>query len=149
MKNKIALILILVFAVMQLFTIEKVEFKEPDTNDLFAIENVEEGIEVLIRKNCYDCHSNQVKYPWYSNLAPVSWWIQDHIEHGREHLNFSEWGTYSAKKKAHKAEEAYEEVEEGEMPLPSYAFIHRHANLNDDEKHELEEWFKGLEAKYK
>jgi hypothetical protein len=149
MRNKIILILVLVFAVMQLFTIDKVPFKEPGAEDLFSIESAPDEVKDIILSTCYDCHSNQVNYPWYSEIAPVSWWVQDHIEEGREHLNFSAWGNYPAGKKAHKAEEAYEEIEEEEMPLPSYVFAHSEARLNEEQKQLLIKWFKSLEEKHK
>ena len=139
----------LVIACLQLKQIERIPFENPTEQDVFAIENSEEALEIMVKKNCYDCHSNQIKYPWYSSIAPVSWFVQDHIDDGRKHMNFSVWGTYSAEKKAHKAEEGYEEVEEGEMPLESYAFIHRHANLSEEERALIVDWFSSLETKYK
>lgn len=144
MKIKLTLGVILVFAVMQLFTIEKVPYEEPNKNDFIAIERPDEKVEIILKTICYDCHSNQVNYPWYSNVAPVSWWLNDHIEEGREHLNFSEWGTYKKDKKAHKAEEAWEEVEEKEMPLTSYTFIHRDAKLSKDQRELLVNYFKSI-----
>ncbi|WP_273005712.1 heme-binding domain-containing protein, partial [Leeuwenhoekiella blandensis] len=68
---------------------------------------------------CYDCHSNQTTYPWYSNLAPASFYLEDHIKDGKRHLNFSEWEQYSAKRKDHKLDELIEEVEREGMPLES------------------------------
>lgn len=105
-------------------------------------------VEILLKGICYDCHSYQSKYPWYSNFAPLSWWIDDHIEEGREHLNFSIWGNYSAEKKEHKAEECVEEVGEGEMPLTSYQIAHADARLTDEERKLLTDWFATLEQKY-
>ncbi|MEQ8907739.1 MAG: heme-binding domain-containing protein [Vicingaceae bacterium] len=148
MKSKVALLIILVFAILQLFRGENRPYQDPTENDLFAVEKAPEGIELYMKNNCYDCHSNQVNHPWYSEIAPVSWWVQDHVEEGSEHLNFSEWGKYSAKKKAHKMEEAVEEVEEEEMPLLSYTLIHREAILESDEKEALLAWFKSIETKY-
>ena len=145
MKYKISLILVLIFAVLQLFNDAQVPYQEPDQNDLFAQVKADQAIQELIIKNCYDCHSNQVNYPWYSSVAPLSWWIKDHIRHGRGEVNYSEWGLYPADKQAHYAEEAVELVEEGEMPLPSYAFIHRHANLSDEDKAAILGFFKALE----
>tara|TARA_B100001109_G_C18864703_1_gene476392 strand:- start:8042 stop:8497 length:456 start_codon:yes stop_codon:yes gene_type:complete len=149
MKSKIALFVILIFAVLQLFKGENKPYQEPTENDLFAQEEAPEQVALYLKSNCYDCHSNQVNHPWYANLAPISWWIQDHVEHGSKHLNFSEWGTYSAKKKAHKMEECFEEFEEDEMPLPSYTLIHRGAILEKNEKEAVLNWFKSMEKKYK
>lgn len=133
---------------MQLFTGEEVEFEQPTEKDFIVSEKPPKEVEVLLRKICYDCHSNQINYPWYSKIAPVSWWIKDHINVGREHFNFSEWGNYPQGKKAHKAEECWEEVEEGEMPLQSYTFIHRDATLSDTDKALLINYFKQIEAAY-
>ncbi len=149
MKFKIGLGIVLIFAVLQLFNNEKVPYEDPNELDFLLIENPEEKAELLIKNICYNCHSNQIKYPWYSDVAPVSWWINDHIEDGRKHLNFSNWGKYIAEKKSHKAEEAWEEIEEKEMPLQSYTFIHREANLTDEQRELLISYFKTLELKYK
>jgi len=148
MKNKIALILVLLFALLQIIPNEKVAIQEVTEADLFQQEAAEDDLIELVKKNCYDCHSNQVKYPWYSSIAPVSWWIQDHIDHGRGELNFSNWAEYPAGKKAHKAEEVVELVEEGEMPLKSYTFIHRHAKLSKEEKEIITDWFTKLDSRY-
>lgn len=148
MKSKIALTALLVFAIAQLIQPEFAEHQEVNQNDFLQEENPPEELWVYIQTNCYDCHSNQPKYPWYSEISPLSWWIQDHIDEGNEHLNFSEWVTYSAKKKVHKMEEAIEEIEEEEMPLPSYTFVHRSAILEDAKKSALLAWFKQVELKY-
>ncbi len=149
MKNKIGLIVVLIFAVLQIFNSEKVPFQEPTGADIFAQEEAGEEVQLLVKQVCYNCHSNQVKYPWYASISPLSWWIQDHIDHGREHLNFSEWGTYTAKKKAHKAEEAMEELEEEEMPLGSYITMHGEADLSSEERELLINWFATVEGRYK
>jgi hypothetical protein len=102
-----------------------------------------------MKTTCYDCHSEETKTPWYAQVAPFSWWINDHINEGKEHLNFSAFGTYSAKKAAHKMEECYEELEKGEMPLTSYTITHADARLSDEQKATLINWFKSVEKKYK
>ena len=81
-------------------------------------------VAVLLKENCYDCHSDQTQYPWYAEIAPISFWLDDHIEHGKGHFNASAWDSYSIKKKDHKMEELVEMVEEGEMPLKEYTWIH-------------------------
>lgn len=92
----------------------------------------------LAVRACYDCHSNETHWPWYSNIAPLSWLVQDHVDEGREHLNFSEWD----RPQKH-AEEAAEEVEEGEMPLFGYVLLHSSAKLTDTEREAL---IQGLEG---
>jgi len=81
-------------------------------------------ISELLQTNCYDCHSAETKYPWYAEIAPVSYWLADHIKNGKKHFNVSKWDSYSVKKKDHKLDELIEMVEEGEMPLDSYTWTH-------------------------
>ena len=100
----------------------------------------------MLKTSCYDCHSSESKYPWYSNVAPVSWWVKDHINEGREELNFSEWGTFSDKRKAKKIHEVLEEVEEGEMPMTPYLIIHTDAKLSPEQTENFMSWFKKLGA---
>ena len=149
MKNKIILAVILVFGIMQLFRVEKFDYQEPTENGVILYEMPSKQVAQLLDETCLNCHSNQIDYPWYSEVAPVSWWIADHIEEGRERLNFSEWGQYSDAKKEHKAEESWEEVEEKEMPLESYTYLHSEADLTAEEREILIEYFKTLQAKYK
>ena len=104
----------------------------------------------ILTRACYDCHSNKTKWPWYSRVAPVSWWITDHVNEGREHLNFSNWGLSSAKDQAEYAEEIVEEVEEGKMPMSSYVVGHPEAALSETDIATLRAWagqFEGAEEK--
>ncbi len=101
-----------------------------------------EAIKTILRNNCYDCHSNTTVYPWYAEVAPFTFFIDHHIEEGKEHLDFAKWNTYSLKKKDHKMDEFIEEVEEGEMPLESYTLIH--GDLSQEEKELLENWVKSV-----
>ena len=98
---------------------------------------------------CYDCHSNKNVYPWYTYVQPVGWYVKNHIEEGKEHLNFSEFGNYTAEKQAHKLEESYELIEKGEMPLSSYTLIHKEAVLTTEQQTNLVTYFKELERKIK
>ena len=148
MKYKVGLVIVLVFAVMQFFVAEKIPFEESTIDDFIAMEKPNEQVELMLKTICYDCHSNQITYPWYSKIAPVSWFLNDHIKDGMKHLNFSNWGEYAAAKKAHKAEEGWEEVEKQEMPLASYTYMHRDADLSDEERALLVAFFKGVERKY-
>jgi hypothetical protein len=87
--------------------------------------------ELAVRA-CFDCHSNETKWPWYASVAPISWRVQDHVDEGREKLNFSEWD-----RPQEEAEEAAEVVAEGEMPLWDYLLVHAEARLTADEKRAL------------
>lgn len=92
----------------------------------------------ILKEHCYDCHSNHTRYPWYAEVAPVSYWLADHIRHAKGKFNVSKWDTYSVKKKEHKLEELIEEVKEGHMPLDSYTWIH--GDLAEDDKKLLLQW---------
>lgn len=130
--------------IIQFFRIDK-SVPEVNTNeDFITMENPPEEVKNILQKACYDCHSYATVYPWYAEVAPVSWWLADHIEEGREHLNLAAWGSFDLKRKKHKIDEMIEEVEEGEMPLKSYTIMHSDADLSDEEKELLITWLKKL-----
>ena len=147
--KKIAVLLLIVFVVMQFIRPDKNQTDDKDYVLAFESET-KPTVEVkeLLKTSCYDCHSNQTVYPWYNNIAPVSYWIDEHIEHGKEELNFSEWASYSVKKKDHKLEELIEEVEEGEMPLKEYTWTHREARFTNEQKELLINWANAARTKY-
>jgi hypothetical protein len=98
----------------------------------------------LLRSACYDCHSNETRYPWYARVQPVAKWIDHHVEEGRDELNFSIWHTYSDKRRRRKLEECIEVLERGEMPLTSYKLTHPESRLTDAERQLLTDWFRSL-----
>lgn len=143
-KKKILLFFLLLLVIIQVFRIDKsTKAVNPET-DFIAMTSANGEVEHLLKVACYDCHSNQPTFPWYTNIAPVSWWIKHHIDEGSHHLNFSDWGTYSQKRKNHKLEECIEMVEEGEMPMDSYTWMHKDAKLTDAQKLQLVEFFKAV-----
>ncbi|MBL7987172.1 MAG: heme-binding domain-containing protein [Chlorobi bacterium] len=97
-------------------------------------------VEQILRRSCNDCHSNETVWPWYSNIAPVSWLLASDVEDGRKHLNFSTWLTRPAEKRDHKLEELAEEVQKGGMPLPIYLIMHGDAALSNQDVATLKEW---------
>lgn len=103
-------------------------------------------VEQILSRSCYDCHSNNTRYPWYSQVQPLGWWLQHHVDEGKEELNFSAFKTYTEKRKAKKLHEIAEEVEEHEMPLESYTLIHTDAKLSDADRDILLKWCKGQEG---
>lgn len=141
MKNwkKIALGFVLVLLLAQLIPIDRSTPTVAPADDLIVAMQPPPPIADMLKNACYDCHSYESKYPWYSKVAPVSWWIQNHINEGREHLNFSTWGTNMDKGEA--LEECAEEVSEGEMPLRSYTWGHPEARLTKTERQQLANWF--------
>ena len=147
MSQKVKSILIgvlVVFAIMQLFQIDKTNPPARQDEDFITITQPPQKIETILRTACYDCHSHETAYPWYTSVAPISWWIRRHINEGREHLDFSIWAQYDADKKDHKLEECVEEVKEGEMPFNSYTWIHSEAKLSADQRRELADWFASI-----
>ena len=92
----------------------------------------------LAERACFDCHSNETRWPWYSHLAPMSWFVQSHVDEGRQVLNFSEWSRGNGE-----ADEAAETVRNGEMPPRSYTLLHPEARLTDAERDQLA---RGLDA---
>jgi cytochrome c551/c552 len=95
-----------------------------------------EQTQKLAQRACMDCHSNETVWPWYSNVAPVSWLLSSHVRNGRQNLNFSEW-TYNAEDKAKLAKKVEREISGGGMPDPSYLPMHTEAKLTDVEKQQL------------
>ena len=151
MKKKIFYGFIVVVIIIQFFRIDKSNPEINKADDFIEIIKPPQEIATILQNTCYECHSNESKYPWYSNLAPVSWWVKHHIDEAREELNFSKWSTYTPKKKDHKLEELAEEVEEGEMPLTEYTWTHAEAKLTEEQRKQLVDWFKATreEAKTK
>jgi len=94
----------------------------------------------LLERSCRDCHSHDSTWPWYSKVAPVSWWIAGHVNDGRRHFNYSTWGSLEPAKASHALEEVCEVVEEGEMPPASYLFVHREVRLSKEEAGALCQW---------
>ncbi|WP_041633252.1 heme-binding domain-containing protein [Maribacter sp. HTCC2170] len=146
--KKIALALIVVFIGIQFYRPEKNTEKGDYTKDFFIETNPSNEVKLIMKEACYDCHTNNTRYPWYNNIAPVSYWMADHIRHGKGELNFSKWNEYSNKKKAHKLEEVVEVIEDGEMPLKEYTWTHPEAKLTDLQKKAIIEWANGSRVLY-
>ena len=146
--KKIGLLLLIAFVIAQFFG--------PDRNegDLASIEafitetNPPENVKIILKETCFDCHSDVTRYPWYSNITPVNYWMEDHVRHGKGHFNVSKWEGNSIKRKDHKFEELIEMVEAKEMPLNSYTWMHSDAKLSDDEIKAVVDWAKLVRLKY-
>jgi len=143
-KKKIVLFILALLIVFQFIRIDKSTKPVDPALDIIELTKPNEEIASVLKASCYDCHSSQPAYPWYTNIAPVSWWIKHHINEGTHHLNFSDWGNYTQKRKDHKLEECIEMVEEDEMPMSSYTLMHKDAKLSPAQKTLLINWFKAL-----
>ncbi|MCW5898400.1 MAG: heme-binding domain-containing protein [Flavobacteriales bacterium] len=111
--------------------------------DLFAMEQAPPDIQAWVKGACYDCHSYATEYPWYAGITPVNWWLQRHIDEGREVLNFSRWDQYRG---SEAAAESGEEMAEDEMPPKNYTWMHDHARLTPAQHQAVMDWFNGLQA---
>ena len=134
MLRIIFIVVIILLIAIQFVPVNKIN--PPITGEIKAPEKVMQ----ILRTSCYDCHSNEVKWPWYSNIAPASWLVAYDVKEAREHINFSEWQSYSAEDKADDIEEIWEEVKEGEMPLWYYLILHSEAELSENDKMILKDW---------
>ena len=142
------------FSILLLLTLVVIQFIKPDKNNdgyqsvaLFEKEIVPtKEIAMILKNNCYDCHSDQTNYPWYNNISPINYWLEEHIVDGKKHFNVSDWEKYSARKKDHKLEELVEFVDSGEMPLDSYTWIH--GDLSQKDAKLLIQWVEILRIGY-
>lgn len=140
--KKILVVFLVAFIMIQFFPIDKTNPPPTPGMDFLKIKKTSPEIAKIITTSCYDCHSNETKYPWYSNIAPSSWFLKNHIDEGRKHLNFSTFATYEPKRQAHKLEECIEMVEKNEMPVESYIVGHSDAQLTPEQKQALINYFK-------
>jgi len=140
LKKKILVALMLLFVIAQFFSPKK------NQSGLYAIDqfSVETQapteVKKILSQACFDCHSDQTTYPWYNSITPVNYWLNSHVNGGKSHFDVSKWSTYSIKRKAHKLEELVEQVEQGKMPLASYKWTHKGANLSSDQIEALVDW---------
>ena len=94
----------------------------------------------ILDRSCRDCHSNKTVWPWYTNVAPISWWLSNHVNDGRRNLNFSDWAKLPPDRQERKLRQICDEVEDGIMPLSSYLPMHPAARLSDQDKKTLCDW---------
>lgn len=141
-KRKIYLGILALLIIIQFFGIDKTPPPTVAGNDYIELEKPPQQVATLLKNACYDCHSHQTKFPWYTNIQPLGWWIRGHIRGGRINLNFSEWGTYDGKKRAYKTEEMVEEIMDKHMPLKSYTWLHPEAIMTDEDRKAVVDWLK-------
>jgi len=146
--KKVLVVLLIVFIAMQFFAPEKNQGSLETVDAFLAETRPPKKVLAILENTCYDCHSDVTKYPWYNSITPVNYWLEGHIEEGKEHFNLSAWNEYSIKKKDHKLDELIEEVEEKEMPLNSYTWTHGDANLSDEQIQAVIDWAEKVRAGY-
>lgn len=108
--------------------------------DINKVVEMPKNIEGILKTSCYDCHSNNTDYPWYSKIQPGGWWMASHIKKGKEELNFSEFGSYSNRRQQSKLKSIIDAMDDGTMPIPAYTWIHKNAILSNGDKMKLTKW---------
>ena len=136
----IAIGAVVLFAAMQLYRPERVNPPVDPSRTLSAHVSVSPEAASILDRACRDCHSNETRWPWYSHVAPVSWWLADHVGEGREHLNLSDWAKYDARREDRKLDEICEQVTKKQMPIRGYPFMHPQARLTDQDVRTLCAW---------
>jgi len=138
--KKIAIALLIVFVGIQFISTSRNQSNDLLDTDITKSYPVSEKIVKIFKTSCYDCHSNNTNYPWYSKIQPVAWVLEDHIKEGKKELNFSEFGSYSKRRKKSKLKSIASQIEDGEMPLFSYTLLHGNAKLSREDKEEILTW---------
>lgn len=137
--KRIGVALLILLVVIQFVRPEKNKSGE-NSKDISTIFPVPENVSSILQRSCADCHSNQTVYPWYSEIQPVAWWLNDHIGEGKRELNLNAFANYPAAVQKKKMEECMEQIKDDEMPLSSYTFIHTDAVLSDQDKQTINDW---------
>jgi hypothetical protein len=142
--KRIVIGLLAVFVIIQFFRPVKNASAAVTADDINVLYPIPDSVQQVLNKACYDCHSDNTRYPWYFNMQPVSWWMNGHIKDGKHELNFSEFGKRPLAKRAKKLKKLAKEVQEGGMPLDSYTWIHKDAVLTEGEKNMVINWANNL-----
>jgi len=132
---------LLIFVILVFIGIQFVPMNVPadlPVKDGDALE-ASENVQAILERSCFDCHSSHTTFPWYSSIAPVSWFTKDHVKEGREHLNFSTWNSYDDEKKMKYLEKLPKAIK-SKMPMASYLIMHKEAKLSDADKTAIAEW---------
>ena len=145
MIKKIFLFLLIVFIAIQFVHPAKNLSDKLSKNDITLHYPVPDTVLSILKTSCYDCHSNNTRYPWYNNIQPVAWWLNNHVKEGKRELNFSEFASYPLAKQAKKLKNTVKQVKGGGMPLDSYLWIHKDAKLEQGQKDTLIQWANSLQ----
>lgn len=131
-----------------LFLLIVIQFIQPARNksgrllstDISKVVSLPQDVQTILETACYDCHSNNTNYPWYTNIQPVGWMMARHIKEGKEELNFSEFGSYASRRQLSKLKAIANSIKDDDMPLDSYTFIHKNARLTNEDKALIIDW---------
>ncbi len=132
------------FVLIQFIPVDKTNAAVKSSVNFVDVKKTPPKISALIKSACYDCHSNETIYPKYAYFAPFSWSIKSHVNEGREHLNFSVWGTYNVDLKKSMLDKSIQTIQSKAMPLPGYIVYHKDANLSEAERTLLTKYFEEI-----
>ena len=144
MVKKILLGLLLVLLGLQFIRPEKNLSSTTPKTDLLALHPAPAEIRQMLAVGCYDCHSDNTRYPWYAEIQPLGWWLAQHVRDGRRELNLSAFGDLTRKRQGTKLEEMVDVISRRAMPLPSYTLTHRDAKFTDAQRKQLTDWLDAL-----
>ena len=136
----IAIVLIVVFIGIQFVRPARTNPQVDESQTIFARTQMTPEVSAILDRSCRDCHSNKTVWPWYTNVAPISWWLSNHVNEGRGDLNMSEWGRLAPDRQDRKLRQICDEVSDNVMPLNSYLPMHPQARLSEQDKKTLCEW---------
>ena len=139
-KKKVLIAIISLLVLIQFIRPERNLGVADTEKDITHTVTVSPEVKNILEKSCYDCHSNHTEYPWYANIQPVASWLADHVDEGKDELNFSEFDTFKSRRKIKKLKEVIEQTKKSEMPLSSYLIIHKNAALSEEQKNILIKW---------
>jgi len=139
-KRKWLLFFIVVLILIQFIQPARNKNGQVLPTDITRTYTVPPNVKTILEAACYDCHSNNTRYPWYAHIQPGGWWLAKHIRDGKEELNFSEFGAYSARRQANKLRSIENSLNDGTMPLLSYTLFHKDARLTNEQKAQITAW---------
>ena len=143
--KKVWLALVVIFVLIQFKTIDRTSPEIIIENDFLEMTNAPSEVVELMHEVCYDCHSHSVRYPWYSKIAPVSWWMKGHVEHGLEKVNFADWSNYTPIEKDSILVRSKRLVGLKWMPIITYKITHSEARLSLEQREMLIEYYDSIE----
>ena len=140
----LAVLVVAIVLVIQVIPVERNVSTVPPGQSFEKTEKVPANVAAILKVSCYDCHSNNTRYPWYSELQPGAWFMARHIKKGKEELNLDEFNDYSKRRKKAKIKSIISQIEKEEMPLKSYLMLHSSARLSAADKMDLIDFFNTL-----
>jgi hypothetical protein len=140
-RTKIGLIVLLsILVAIQFVQPARNQSVQASTAGIATVIDVPGNVQAILQNSCYDCHSNNTRYPWYAAIQPGAWWMAAHIDEGKEELNLDDFANYSKRRQLSKLKALQGAIEDKSMPLPSYTIIHRDANLSQKDQKLLKDW---------